>query len=216
MQKRLHPGRHAPDLAGGRRHELRDAAARPAAARLRPRHPVGLGRDAPRPGRGDGSPRSTASSAPSTPRTCSSSTAPTPRWPSPASWVAPTSEVTGSTTNVLIEAAHFDPITVARSSRRHRLTDRGVQAVRARRRPRGLAAAAAQLAVRPAGRARRRHGRRRRHRRRPPRAGRAVRLRHHPADPLRRARLPARRGPRHAARDRVRRRRSRATATSSP
>ncbi len=33
-----------------------------------------------------------------------------------------TSEVTASTTNVLIEAAHFDPITVARSSRRHKLS----------------------------------------------------------------------------------------------
>ena len=33
-----------------------------------------------------------------------------------------TSEVTPSTSNVLIEAAHFDPITVARSSRRHKLS----------------------------------------------------------------------------------------------
>lgn len=32
-----------------------------------------------------------------------------------------TSEVTASTRNVLIESAHFDPISVARSSRRHRL-----------------------------------------------------------------------------------------------
>ena len=32
-----------------------------------------------------------------------------------------TSEVTPSTTDVLIEAAHFDPVTVARSSRRHKL-----------------------------------------------------------------------------------------------
>ena len=39
-----HPGRHATDLAGRRRHQLRDDAARPAAARLRPRHPVGLHR----------------------------------------------------------------------------------------------------------------------------------------------------------------------------
>ena len=46
-----HPGRDAADLAGRRRHQLRDDAARPAAARLRPRHPVGLGRHAPRPGR---------------------------------------------------------------------------------------------------------------------------------------------------------------------
>ncbi len=57
-----------------------------------------------------------------------------------------TSEVTDTTTAVLIEAAHFDPITVARSSRRHRLTteaskrfERGVDP--------DLAAAAAQLAV---------------------------------------------------------------------
>ncbi|TPG19682.1 phenylalanine--tRNA ligase subunit beta [Pedococcus bigeumensis] len=57
-----------------------------------------------------------------------------------------TSEVSGTTTNVLIEAAHFDPITVARSSRRHRLTteaskrfERGVD--------HAVAAAAAQLAV---------------------------------------------------------------------
>jgi phenylalanyl-tRNA synthetase beta chain len=57
-----------------------------------------------------------------------------------------TSEVTGGTTNVLIEAAHFDPITVARSSRRHRLTteaskrfERGVD--------HAVAPVAAQLAV---------------------------------------------------------------------
>lgn len=56
------------------------------------------------------------------------------------------SEVTDTTTSVLIEAAHFDPITVARSSRRHRLTteaskrfERGVD--------HAVAAAAAQLAV---------------------------------------------------------------------
>lgn len=56
------------------------------------------------------------------------------------------SEVTSSTTDVLIEAAHFDPISVARSSRRHKLTteaskrfERGVDPA--------VAAAAAQLAV---------------------------------------------------------------------
>lgn len=56
------------------------------------------------------------------------------------------SEVSDSTTNVLIEAAHFDAVTVARSSRRHRLTteaskrfERGVDPA--------VAAAAAQLAV---------------------------------------------------------------------
>lgn len=57
-----------------------------------------------------------------------------------------TSEVTSSTTTVLVESAHFDPVTVARSSRRHRLTteaskryERGVDPA--------VSAAAAQLAV---------------------------------------------------------------------
>ena len=57
-----------------------------------------------------------------------------------------TSEVDETTTDVLIEAAHFDPTTVARSSRRHRLVTEA-----SRRFERGvdpaLAAAAAQLAV---------------------------------------------------------------------
>jgi phenylalanyl-tRNA synthetase beta chain len=57
------------------------------------------------------------------------------------------SEVSSATTNVLIESAHFDPTTVARSSRRHRLTteaskrfERGVDP--------DVTAAAAELAVR--------------------------------------------------------------------
>lgn len=57
-----------------------------------------------------------------------------------------TSEVSASTTNVLIEAAHFDPISIARSSRRHRLSteaskrfERGVDPA--------MAAAVAELAV---------------------------------------------------------------------
>jgi phenylalanyl-tRNA synthetase beta chain len=57
-----------------------------------------------------------------------------------------TSEVGASTTDVLVEAAHFDPISVARSSRRHRLTteaskrfERGVDP--------DVTALAAQLAV---------------------------------------------------------------------
>ncbi|MDF2145898.1 phenylalanine--tRNA ligase subunit beta [Knoellia sp. p5-6-4] len=56
------------------------------------------------------------------------------------------SEVGSSTTNVLIESAHFDPTTVARSSRRHRLTTEA-----SKRFERGVdpevTAAAAQLAV---------------------------------------------------------------------
>lgn len=58
-----------------------------------------------------------------------------------------TSEVTAATTNVLIESAHFDPISVARSSRRHRLVteaskrfERGVDPA--------MTAAVAELAVR--------------------------------------------------------------------
>ncbi|MEP6629711.1 MAG: phenylalanine--tRNA ligase subunit beta [Lapillicoccus sp.] len=57
-----------------------------------------------------------------------------------------TSEVTASTTDVLVEAAHFDPVTIARSSRRHKLVteaskrfERGVDPQ--------LAPAAAQLVI---------------------------------------------------------------------
>lgn len=57
-----------------------------------------------------------------------------------------TSEVSSSTTDVLVESAHFDPTSVARSSRRHRLTTEA-----SRRFERGVdpdvTAAAAQLAV---------------------------------------------------------------------
>ncbi len=56
------------------------------------------------------------------------------------------SEVSASTTNLLIEAAHFDPVSVARSARRHRLSTEA-----SRRFERGVdpdvTAAAAQLAV---------------------------------------------------------------------
>ncbi len=65
----------------------------------------------------------------------------------------------------MIEAAHFEPTTIFRTARRHKLPSRGVQALRARRRP-----AAAGVRRRPgraaAGRARRRHRHRRRHVRR--------------------------------------------------
>jgi phenylalanyl-tRNA synthetase beta chain len=56
-------------------------------------------------------------------------------------------EVSGTTTDVLVEAAHFDPVTVARTARRHKLSTEA-----SRRFERGvdddLAAAAAELAVR--------------------------------------------------------------------
>ena len=48
------PGRDASDLAGRRRHQLRDARARPAAARLRPRPLAGADRRPPRRRRGSG------------------------------------------------------------------------------------------------------------------------------------------------------------------
>jgi phenylalanyl-tRNA synthetase beta chain len=57
------------------------------------------------------------------------------------------SEVTPATTDILVEAAHFDPVTVARTARRHKLSTEA-----SRRFERGvddaLAAAAAELAVR--------------------------------------------------------------------
>ena len=79
-----HPGRDASHLARRRHHQLRDDAARPAAARLRPRHPLRDPSGSAGPGRGSRSRPSTTSSGRSTPRTCSSSTAVTPRWPSRA------------------------------------------------------------------------------------------------------------------------------------
>ena len=54
MAVRLTEAGHAPDLAAGRRHELRHARPRPAAARLRPRHPRGPARRAPGPRRASG------------------------------------------------------------------------------------------------------------------------------------------------------------------
>lgn len=58
-----------------------------------------------------------------------------------------TSEVTATTTDVLVEAAHFDPVSIARSSRRHKLSTEA-----ARRFERGvdpaMTGAVAELAVR--------------------------------------------------------------------
>ena len=94
-----------------------------------------------------GSPPSTTSTAPSTPATCSSPTA-VASGPSrsPGSWAAPRPRSGATTRDVLIEAAHFEPVTIARSARRHKLPSEA-----SRRFERGvdpaLAAAAAQLAV---------------------------------------------------------------------
>ena len=70
-------GRHAADQPGRRRHQLRDARPRAAAARLRPGAPGRADRGARARTRASGSGRSTTSTACSTPRTCSSPTAPT-------------------------------------------------------------------------------------------------------------------------------------------
>ena len=48
-------------------------------------------------------------------------------------------EVSDATTDVLFEAAHWDPVAIARSSRRHKLLHRGEPPVRARRRHRDRA-----------------------------------------------------------------------------
>ena len=57
-----------------------------------------------------------------------------------------TSEVTATTTNILIEAAHFDPVTIARTSRRHRLVSEASKRFERGVDPR-VADDAAQLAV---------------------------------------------------------------------
>ena len=57
-----------------------------------------------------------------------------------------TSEVTPTTTNILIEAAHFDPVTIARTSRRHRLVSEASKRFERGVDPR-VADDAAQLAV---------------------------------------------------------------------
>ena len=65
---------------------------------------------------------------------------------SPVSWAAPRPRSASTTRDVLVEAAHFEPVTIARSARRHKLPSEA-----SRRFERGvdpaLAAAAAQLAV---------------------------------------------------------------------
>ena len=46
-----------------------------------------------------------------------------------------TTELSATTTNIFIEAAHWDPVAIYRTERRHKLPSRGVQALRARHRP---------------------------------------------------------------------------------
>ena len=137
MQKRLTQVGHAADLAGRRRHQLRDARARPAAARLRPRH-ARRARSCVRRARA-GEKLTTLDDverARSTPRTCSSPTAGRRRWPSPASWAAPRPRSPARHDRRphrgrALRPDHGRPV-LAPAQAGHR----GVQALRARRRPR--------------------------------------------------------------------------------
>ena len=51
-----------------------------------------------------------------------------------------TTEISDTTTDVLIEAANFDPVSIARTAAPAQAAERGLQALRARRRPAGRAA----------------------------------------------------------------------------
>ena len=121
--KRLTQVGHAPDLAGRRRHQLRDArcsasrCTRSTSTRSQRLDRASAGR-----ARASSSRRWTTSRATSIPEDLLITDGAERRWPSPASWAVPPREVTDATTDVLVEAAHFDPTTVARSSRRHQLT----------------------------------------------------------------------------------------------
>ena len=122
------PGRHAAHQQRRRRIELRDARAGPAHASVRPGAPRRPGPDRPAaPGRVRRSTRSMASPGRwvcpvavwATPaRTASSVTATT--WPSVwrGSWVAPRRRSPATTTEVLLEAAYFTPMAIARTSKR--------------------------------------------------------------------------------------------------
>ena len=201
-------GGHAADQPGRRRDQLRDARPRPAAARLRPGAAGRADRRPARDARGeDPDPRRRRARA--RPRGPAHH-----RQPGRCARLAPHRPRGGhgrrghrgraaATTDLLIEAAHFDPITVARTARRHKLPSEA-----AKRFERGVDPAAAagrgRAGGRAAGRARRRR-RGRAHRRRPAGARAAVRPRAGPARPARRRAVHGRRGARDAGLDRVRR-----------
>ncbi len=140
MAERLERRRHASDLARRRRHQLRDARARAADPRLRPCEAL----------RGDIVVRRGTSPARSSRRSTTSSATLTPddllitdeRGPIGLAGVmgGQATELSETTTDIVIEAAHFDAPTIARTARRHKLLVRGLQALRARRRHRAPAA----------------------------------------------------------------------------
>ena len=114
------------------------------------------------------------------------------RSPSPASWAAAATEVDRRDDRRALEAAHFDPVAIARTARRHKLSSEAT-----RRFERGvdpaLAAGRAERGRAPAGGARRRHRRtRRRRRRQPGRRAPAISMRRGRPGRSRRRGLPAR------------------------
>ena len=121
-------GRHAPDQQRGRRLELRHARARPAhpplrpvaPARTRPHRPAGpAGRDGRDPRRRAAHDWASGAGAWATPaRTASSATPRARRSASAGSWAAPRRRSPTSTTEVLLEAAYFTPMAIARTSKR--------------------------------------------------------------------------------------------------
>ncbi len=197
-----HPGRDAPDQPGRRRHELRDDAARPAPARLRPRHAVGLRRRAPCPGGGEAhdARRRRAHARPRGP-------AHHRRERHPAGHRRCHGRGVLGGLRLHDERPHrgralrpHDDRPVLEAPPAHH---RGLEAFRAGRRPRRHGGGG-RAGGSPARRARRRHARPGRHGRRPPHGPPAVRLRPGPAQPLRRPGLPARGGARHPAGHRLR------------
>ena len=137
LRRRLAAGRHAVDLARRRRHQLRDARARPAAARLRRGRgsPARSSCGGPRPGERlttlDGAERALDADD----LVIADDVRRRSRWP--ASWAAQSTEIGPGTTDVVLEAAHWD----AAVDRPHRppapAAERGVPALRAGRRPGG-------------------------------------------------------------------------------
>ena len=119
------PRRHALDLERRRRHELRHARLGQPAPRLRPREARKRAHPRPaRPRRARSCGRSTGRSAASTRTTCSSPTASArSRWR--RSWAARTARSRTTTTELLLEAANFEPLGILRSSERLALRTAG-------------------------------------------------------------------------------------------